>query len=176
MSATVLIFPGIGNSGPEHWQSLWEHSHPEFVRISHRDWDHPVCEEWVAVLESTVQRIGSPAVIVAHSLACLVVAHWAARVHAPIKAALLVAVPDPEGPNFPAEAIGFAPPPKQPFSFPSILVASTDDPYGSLAHARACATAWGSRLVEIGAARHINADSGLGEWPEGYGLLQQLCG
>ena len=176
MSSTVLTFPGIGNSGPEHWQSLWEHSHPGFVRVSQRDWDHPVCEEWVSVLESTVQRIGSPVVIVAHSLACLVVAHWAAKDHAPIKAALLVAVPDPEGPNFPAEAAGFVPVPKQPFSFPSILVASADDPYGSLAHARACAAGWGSRLVAVGAVGHINAGSGLGQWPEGYGLLQQLRG
>lgn|SRR5512139_3906184 len=175
MSTTVLTFPGIGNSGPQHWQSLWEQSNPEFVRISQRDWDNPVCEEWASVLESTVRRIGSPVVVVAHSLACLAVAHWAAKAHSPIKAALLVAVPNPDGRSFPAEAIGFAPLPKQRFSFPSIVVASTDDPYGSLAHAEACASAWGSRLVSIGAAGHINASSGLGQWLEGYALLQQLC-
>lgn len=176
MSATVLTFPGIGNSGPEHWQSLWEQSHPEFIRIAQRDWDSPACEEWVAVLESTVQRIGPQVVVVAHSLACLAVAHWAACAHAPIKAALLVAVPDPGRPDFPAEATGFAPLPKQRFSFPTIVVASTNDPYGSLAHAQTCAAAWGSRLVDIGAAGHINASSGLGQWPEGYALLRELCG
>lgn len=176
MSSTVLTFPGIGNSGPQHWQSLWEQSNPEFVRIVQRDWDNPVCEEWASVLENTVQRIGSQVVLVAHSLACLAVAHWAAKAHSPVKAALLVAVPNPEGPNFPAEAIGFAPLPQQHFSFPSIVVASTDDPYGSLAHTQACASEWGSRLVNIGAAGHINASSGLGQWPGGYALLQQLCG
>lgn len=176
MSSPVLTFPGIGNSGPQHWQSLWEQSNPDFVRISQRDWDNPVCEEWVSVLEKTVQPIGSSVVVVAHSLACLAVAHWAAKAHSPIKAALLVAVPNPEGQKFPAEAVGFAPLPLQPFSFPSIVVASANDPYGSLAHAQACASAWGSRLVNVGAVGHINASSGLGQWLEGYALLQQLCG
>lgn len=176
MQSTVLTFPGIGNSGPEHWQSLWEHSNPEFVRVSQRDWNNPVCDEWTSVLEHTVQRLGSSVVIVAHSLACLAVAHWAARPHSPIKAALLVAVPNPDGPRFPVEAVGFSPLPKQRFPFPSIVVASTDDPYGSLSHAAGCASAWGSRLVNIGTVGHINASSNLGRWPEGYGLLQQLCG
>lgn len=175
MSSTVLIFPGFGNSDSQHWQSLWEQSNPEFVRISQRDWDNPVCEEWVDVLENTIQRIGSPVIVVAHSAGCLTVAHWAAKTHSPIKAALLVAVPDPEAPHFPAEVMGFSPLPMQRFSFPSIVVASTDDPYGSLAHAQTCASAWGSRLVNIGAAGHINAGSGLGQWLEGYALLQQLC-
>ena len=176
MSSHILILPGIGNSGPEHWQSLWEQSNPDMVRISQRDWDNPVCEEWASVLESTVSRLGSSVVVVAHSLACLVVAHWAAAPHSPIKAALLVAVPNPDGASFPSEAAGFSPLPKQQFAFPSIVVASANDPYGSLSHAEACAAAWGSRFVNIGAAGHINASSGLGQWPEGYALLRQLCG
>lgn len=146
------------------------------MRVSQRDWNKPICNEWVAGLESTLRRIDAPVVIVAHSLACLAVAHWAHAPHSLIKAALLVAVPNPDGQNFPAEAVGFSPMPKQRFSFPSIVVASTDDPYGSLAHAQACAMAWGSRLVNIGGAGHINASSGLGHWPEGYALLQQLRG
>ena len=176
MSSTVLICPGIGNSGPQHWQSLWEQSNPAFIRISQGNWDTPVCEEWEASLERAVQQTGASVVVVAHSLACLTVAHWAAKRHSPITAALLVAVPDPDGPSFPVEAIGFSPVPKQEFSFPSIVVASTDDQYGSLAHAQACASAWGSRVVNIGAAGHINVRSGFGEWLEGYELLQQLCG
>jgi len=176
MSSTVLIFPGIGNSGPQHWQSLWEQSNPEFVRIAQRDWDNPVCEEWASVLESTVQRLGSSVVVVAHSLACLAVAHWAAKEHSTIKAALLVAVPNPQGPNFPTEAVGFFPLPQKRFPFPSIIVASTDDPYGSITYTQSCASAWGSRVVNIGAAGHINANSGIGQWSDGYALLQQLCG
>ncbi len=174
MPSTVLTLPGIGNSGPQHWQTLWEQSNPGFVRISQRDWDHPICAEWVSVLERTVKGIAAPVVVVAHSLGCLALAHWAAQPHAPIQAALLVAVPDPDGPNFPADAVGFSPLPRQKFSFPSIVVASTDDPYGSVAFAQARASVWGSRLVNIGAAGHVNADRGLGPWPEGFALLQRL--
>jgi serine hydrolase len=131
---SVLILPGIGNSGPQHWQSLWQQSNPEFVRVEQRDWDHPVCGEWVAALALAAKRAGAGAIVVAHSLACLVVAHWSAQQHAPIKAALLVAVPDPAGPDFPEVAIGFSVTPTQPFAFPSIVVASTDDPYGTVEH------------------------------------------
>lgn len=174
MSSPILIFPGIGNSGPQHWQTLWEQAHPDFVRIAQRDWDNPVCDEWGSELEDTVQRLGPSTIVVAHSLACLAVAHWAARPHSPIKAALLVAVPDSSGPNFPAEAQGFANTSARPFSFPSIVVVSEDDPYGSPEHSTKLARAWGSRVVHIGKHGHINASSGLGDWTEGFALLQQL--
>jgi hypothetical protein len=176
LSVSVLILPGIGNSGPQHWQSLWEQSHPGFERVQQRDWNKPVCEEWGESLEVAARRAGPGVVLVAHSLACLVVAHWAAQQHAPIKAALLVAVPDSAGPNFPKDAIGFSAMPAIPFSFPSIVVASTDDLYGSIEHASGLAEAWGSHWVNIGACGHINASSGLGAWPEGYALLTQLLG
>jgi len=84
-----------------------------------------------------------------------------------------VAVPDPAGPAFPAEAEGFAVT-RQPLPFPSIVVASRNDPYADIAWSRTCATAWGSELVDIGDAGHINAASGLGEWPQGLALLQRL--
>ena len=172
MKPPVLIFPGFGNSGPAHWQSLWQEAHPNFRRVAQRDWDHPVCSEWVATLEDSVRAAGPNCVIVAHSLACLAVAHWAAGQHAPVKAALLVALPDPAGPEFPVEAIGFGPVPAQRFTFPSTVVISTDDPYGSVAHSTALAQAWGSQLVDIGPCGHINADSGLGDWPQGLALIQ----
>lgn len=79
MSVSVLILPGIGNSGPQHWQTLWQNSHPDFVRVEQRDWDRPVCAEWVAALDAAVRAAGPQAVLVAHSLGCLAVAHWAAQ-------------------------------------------------------------------------------------------------
>jgi predicted alpha/beta hydrolase family esterase len=174
LPAKVLILPGIGNSGPQHWQSLWEQSHPEFVRVQQRDWDNPVCEEWVVAIEDAVKQAGADVVLVAHSLACLAVAHWTATAHSPIKAALLVAVPNAKGNSFPVEAQGFAETPLRPFSFESVIVASDDDPYSSPAHCDQMATAWGSRVVRIGSCGHINASSGLGVWPDGYALLEQL--
>jgi len=146
------------------------------VRVQQRDWDNPVCEEWSAAIEDAVKPAGPDVVLVAHSLACLVVAHWAAKQHAPIKAALLVAVPNSKGPNFPAEALGFSETPTRPFSFQSAVVVSGNDPYGSPDHSEQLAAAWGSHVVHIGSCGHINADSGLGAWPEGYELLKQLRG
>jgi predicted alpha/beta hydrolase family esterase len=175
VSTSVIIFPGIGNSGPQHWQTYWEQANPDFARVQQRDWDNPNCEEWAAALETAVKRAGSERlVVVAHSLACLVVAHWAARPHTPIKAALLVAVPNPNGPNFPKEAIGFSVTPEQKFSFPSMVVASSNDPYGTLEHTAHLASAWGSEFVNIGDHGHINASSGLGAWDKGYEYLTQL--
>jgi predicted alpha/beta hydrolase family esterase len=144
------------------------------VRVQQRDWDNPVCEEWVAVNEEAVKRAGHNVALVAHSLACLAVAHWAAKPHSPIKAALLVAVPDSKGPNFPPEARGFSETPTQRFPFRSTVVVSDNDPYGSPEHSAQIAAAWGSRVVHIGNRGHINANSGLGAWPEGYELLNQL--
>lgn len=174
MRTPVLILPGIGNSGPLHWQSLWENAHPEFSRVQQRDWDKPVCEEWVATLEAAVKQAGPRVVLVAHSLGCLTIAHWASGPHSPIAAALLVAVPDRNGPNWPNDITGYSLTPTQPLSFRSTVVISTDDPYGSAEHAEYLAHAWGSRIVHIGDRGHINADSGLGEWSEGYALLEQL--
>ncbi|MBU2816257.1 serine hydrolase family protein, partial [Acidithiobacillus ferrooxidans] len=107
MSTRALILPGIGNSSSEHWQSLWERANSSFLRVEQRDWERPVCEEWVNVLEDAVRQTGNHStkvVLVAHSLGCLLVAQWASRTKLSIKGALLVAPPDPFGPNFPKKA------------------------------------------------------------------------
>jgi hypothetical protein len=175
MNTTALMLPGIGNSGPDHWQSLWEITNTSFVRIRHRDWDHPVCNEWMETLENTLAPDGAHVVLVAHSLACALVAHWAGTTKLKIKGALLVAPPNPDGFNFPKEAVGFSPLPMKSFAFPSIVVASANDPYGSLEFARSVASAWGSRFINIGSAGHINSNSGLGEWNDGFSLFKELA-
>ena len=125
-------------------------------------------------MKEAVKRAGPKVVLVAHSLACLAVAHWVAGPHSPVKAALLVAVPNSKRSTFPKEAVGFADTPTVPFSFRSTVVVSDDDPFGSAENAERLAAAWGSRVVRIGPHGHINADSGLGDWPEGYALLKPL--
>lgn len=171
----TLILPGIGNSGPDHWQSIWQNMYPGFTRVPQRDWAHPVCDEWVVSLENTVQHLGRHVVLVAHSLGCALLAHWAATTQCEIKAALIVAPPDPTGPSFPSQAIGFSPLPMQIFPFPSILVASSNDPYGDIHFARSAASAWGSHFINVGPLGHINAKSGLGGWQEGFALYKELA-
>ena len=73
----VLVLSGIGNSGPQHWQSLWQRRHPQWQRVNLGNWDSPVCEDWVRALDVAVEACLSPPVLVAHSLGCLLVAHWA---------------------------------------------------------------------------------------------------
>lgn len=172
----VLVLPGHGNSGPQHWQTLWELRHSDWQRVNLNNWDSPVCEEWVRALEVAVEACPSPPLLVAHSLACLLVAHWAHRSAIVPKGAFLVAVPDPQSASFPPTAHGFVPVPMVSFAFRSLVVASANDPFGSPAHAKHCAMAWGSTFVDIGQAGHINPESGYGEWKEGYALFQKLAG
>ncbi|MEP6936098.1 MAG: alpha/beta hydrolase [Nitrospirota bacterium] len=172
----VLVLPGHANSGPQHWQSRWELRHFEWQRVQLGNWDDPVCDEWVRVLDAAVQACSSPPILVAHSLACLLVAHWAHRSSLCLKGAFLAAVPDPLSACFPATARGFVPVPMTPFAFRSLVIASANDPFGSLTHATQCAATWGSTFIDIGQAGHINADSGHGEWSEGYALLQRIMG
>ncbi|AUN29581.1 RBBP9/YdeN family alpha/beta hydrolase [Niveispirillum cyanobacteriorum] len=168
----LAIIPGIGNSGEAHWQTHWENSVPGTRRLSVTDWNHPDLDDWIAGLDRLVAGFEGTPLLVAHSLGCLLVAHWAGR--APVSGALLVAAPDANGPAFPAEAAVFGPVPRRPLPFPAIIVASSNDPYGSIDHATELATAWGAELILAGAAGHINGASGLGEWPWGFKVLQRL--
>lgn len=174
MSAYVVL-PGIGGSGPAHWQTLWEQADPNMRRFAPADWDAPDLEDWIAALDLAVAQAPEPPVLVAHSLACLLVAHWSARSTLPVSGALLVAPPDPAGSAFPEEARGFGYPPESPMRFPSLLIASTNDPYGPLDYARLRAGQWGSRFVEAGALGHINGASGLGDWTWGRAQLDEFA-
>ena len=165
----VLLIPGIYNSGPQHWQSLWQTRHAGVARVQQADWDLPDCDTWVRTLDDTIAASPQPPILVAHSLGCLVAVHWAARHHRPVHALLLVAVPDPDGPNFPADATGFAPlPPTLPVLPRRVLMSSTSDPYSTPAFSAQRAHAWSAEHVVLGALGHVNADSGLGDWPQGW--------
>lgn len=176
MNATpILILPGYGDSGPEHWQSHWERADPACRRVVQDDWLMPRLDDWLAVLDGQVRACASPPVLAAHSLACALVAQWAKSSSAPVKGALLVAPADIDSPaHTPDEVRGFGPMPLARLPFPSIVVASSDDPFVTPARAAAFARAWGSRLVTLEGAVHINADAGYGPWPEGKQLLSEL--
>lgn len=129
----------------------------------------------MSAIDLQVSELGSETLVVAHSLGCLALVHWATYSSQQIRGALLVAPPDPESPVYPASAsIGFTPLPMQKLPFRSTVVSSTDDPYGTALYARACAQAWGSLYVEAGPCGHLNSESGLGDWAEGYRLLERL--
>jgi predicted alpha/beta hydrolase family esterase len=169
-----LIVPGWAGSGPEHWQSLWLAELPGATRVEMPDWLRPTRRAWVAALDDAVASSPEPAVLIAHSLGCLAVAHWAAGADRAVRAALLVAPADVERRGCPAALSDFAPVPCRPLGFASTVVASDDDPYVSLERAATFARMWGSGLVPIARGGHLNAASGLGAWPRGRAHLGEL--
>mgnify|MGYP005757007333 CR=1 FL=1 len=174
--STVILVPGLGDSGPQHWQSLWQQQYPDFVRVQQRDWETPERQEWVDTLQDAVSRHKpEQVVLVAHSLACIAVAFWAQQYNTKIRGALLVAPADTEAATFPENVNGFAPIPLDKLPFKSIVVSSSNDEYISGSRAQQLASAWGSRYVNIGMAGHINTASGYGRWDEGLELLKGLC-
>jgi uncharacterized protein len=194
---TYLILPGWQNSGPRHWQSLWE-AQLSAQRVMQHDWMQPLRGDWITRLEdhllsidehsaqntcrrtaeSAMKNEGKDIVFVAHSLGCHLVAAWAAlskQTHR-IRGAMLVAPPDGLREQFPQELKSWRPPVLQKLPFPSICVISSNDPFCERQPGKELAAVWGSELVELGDKGHINADSGLGDWPQGRELLTRLVG
>jgi predicted alpha/beta hydrolase family esterase len=172
----VLVLPGWQGSGPGHWQSRWERTHG-YTRVEQHDWERPLRGDWTARLEEVLLDLpGAPVVLAAHSLGCLLVAAWAAhsRHTARVAGALLVAPPDVSTPALQPALASWASVPLQRLPFPSVLVASQDDPFCSLPRSGELAQAWGADWVNAGCAGHLNADSGLGDWPEGHAHLLTL--
>lgn len=174
-SENIFILPGWQNSGPQHWQSLWQ-TRFGYTRVEQHDWMRPLRGDWIARLEDVVLWSAGPVVLVAHSLGCQLVAAWAAissNTHR-IRGALLVAPGDPECDALRATMWSWSPLVLQRLPFPATLVASTNDLYCSFERAGVFASAWGADRINLGAIGHINADSGLGDWSYGQALLQAL--
>lgn len=170
----VLILPGLYDSGPDHWQSYWERTLPDFARVNQRDWETPDREEWVATLEHAVAEHGPDVVLVGHSTGCALIAFWSASTARTVRGALMVGPSDTEAATYPKGPTGWRPMPTGRLPFPSIVVASTDDEYVTIERAKSFADAWGSMFVNVGPAGHINSASGLGDWPLGRELLAEL--
>ena len=171
----ILMVPGLGGSGPEHWQSLWQRDLESCTRVEQRDWDYPEREGWIAALDRAVAAADQPPILIAHSLSCALVVHWAMETRRRIHGALLVAPADVDSDaHTPTEAHVFRPMPIARLPFLSIVVSSSDDPFVTAERAAKFASAWGSHLVDIGPAGHINSATGYGPWPQGRDLLEAL--
>lgn len=173
---SILLLPGLGDSGPAHWHTHWEATFG-YERVIQEDWDTPRLDDWMACLHERIVADQHPKVLIAHSLACCLVAHWSrAHDNNMVAGALLVAPSDVEGPNYPTGTVGFAPMPLHRLRFPSIVAASSNDPYISVERARQFAQAWGADYRLLGEREHIGSAAGLGPWSEGHDLLMELCG
>ena len=174
----VLTVPGLNGSGPSHWQTLWEQSRPDTARIELGLWSQPRRNAWVTKIDQAIRGATPPVVLAAHSLGCLAVAWWAELSGQPwgwpVAGGLLVAPADVNARPLVAELADFAPAPARPLPFPSIVVASDDDPWITPQAAQSLASGWGSHFVSAGPVGHINAASGLGWWEEGQELLDRV--
>lgn len=183
MRHTTLIVPGFHGSGPEHWQSWLEAEEPGARRVGGIDWETPILARWAGEVRRAIDDAPSAVWLVAHSFGCLAGVVAAADRLEKVAGALLVAPADPQRftpfglrhEDLPAEADSLASwLPREPLGFPSIVVASSNDPWVKLLVAAYWADRWGSRLLNIGPAGHINAEAGFGPWPEGLRLLRTM--
>jgi predicted alpha/beta hydrolase family esterase len=173
--AEILIVPGYTNSGPEHWQSRWQSRLGSARRVDQAEWSKPVREDWVQRVVEEVAAATKPVVLVAHSLGVAAVIHAAPHLGNKVAGAFLVAPPDVANKAIrPKHLMTFGPYPREPLTFPSLVVASRNDPFGSYEHADDIAAAWGALLLDAGEAGHINTESGHGPWPEGTIVFAQF--
>ena len=173
-----LILPGWQGSGPEHWQTHWQQLLPNTKRVEQKNWQYPQRNDWVAELENSIAAEPTPVVLIAHSLGCITVAHWAASatpaLHARVRGALLVAPADVERDNCAIALRNFAPIPLQHLGFSSVLVGSNNDHAASQHRTVTLGNSWGSQTVILDQAGHINTASGYTRWEDGFMYLYQL--
>ena len=115
---TILTVPGLGGSGPSHWQSLWESARPDTVRVELGMWNTPHRNAWVTKLDQAISAAQAPVILAAHSLGCLAVAWWAELTRQPygwpVAGALLVAPADVDRPDAQDDLKAFRPSPTAP--------------------------------------------------------------
>ena len=172
-----VFLAGIGNSEPDHWQSIWFRALGGRW-VEHADWNAPDAARWVADLDRELRGLRGPKLLIAHSLGCLLAVEWATRSRddaAEVIGSFLVAPPDVAAPSFPSAAVGFQPAASGKPPLPALVVASADDPYGSFASACAAAAAWGAPIESAGACGHINLASNIGAWEDGRARFDRFA-
>lgn len=172
---TILLLPGWQNSDPPHWQSRWEAVHGD-RRVEQHEWMRPLRGDWSARLEEEVLAAPGSVALVAHSLGCILVAAWAAHSHNThkVQAAFLVAPGDLERDDLRQMIPGWAPIMRERLPFRALMIAANNDPYCSAERSREMARDWGARYHDAGPGGHLNGETGLGDWPEGRQLLNEL--
>ena len=177
-SIRYLIVPGWQGSPDDHWQSHWHQSLPNSARVEQADWLTPRREDWVAALEQAIAVDESPVILIAHSLGCITVAHWAAQASPAllrrVRGALLVAPADVERPACAPALRNFAPIPQDLLPFPSQVVSSDNDSAVSAPRALELARQWGAEAGILSGAGHINVKSGHRRWEQGFAYLYRL--
>jgi predicted alpha/beta hydrolase family esterase len=168
----LLSLPGRNNSGPQHWQSLWQQRRTDARRLEPASWNAPELDDWMAALDRAVEACAAPPLLVAHSMGCLLSVCWATR-HRPdlsIAGTFLVAPPNFKRKEFSAPS--FTQVSESRLPYPALVVASTNDPYCPIEVAAGLANSWEAGFVSVGPRGHIATEPGNGDWEEGWRLLE----
>ncbi len=171
----ILILPGLGGIKPGHWQTRWAEKMRTAAIVEQAEWWEPDAEDWIDTIVKAAELATQPVVFVAHSTSVTALVHAAPRLPDHVRGAFLVAPTDVElSPAAPEAIHVFRPIPRDPLPFPSMVVASNNDPYVTLERAVEFANCWGSDFHQAGEAGHINVESGHGPWPEGLLMFTRL--
>ena len=165
----LLVVPGLRDSSAAHWQTWLQLRFPGSVRVSQRHWSRPDLDTWAARIGETLDAAGpGPWVAAAHGFGCLALMRHLQLRASPVRFALLVAPDDPARHGVTSRLPMGAP------LLPSTLFASEDDPGMPIEEAREWARRWGSWLVNLGAAGHVDAAAGYGPFPEAAALVERV--
>ena len=164
----LVLVPGLYDSSEEHWQSCWQRRFPAWRRVRQRYWNQPDIDLWIDAIKRSLSECRRPAILIGHSMGALACCALLAESRSDVAAAMLVAPAEPARFEL-DERI-----PEHRLSVPSLVVASHDDPLMRLDRAAFWADCWGSQLLDLGEAGHINAESGFGPWPYGLTMLARF--
>ena len=161
LRSRLVIVPGLHGSGAGHWQD-WLHGQIDgAVRVEQDFWSVPDIDRWADRIAETISALGGgPHVVVAHSFGCLASLHAAARYPGVGIARMLLVAPAEPMRFGVADMLA-----QMPVRMPTCVVASNDDPWMTAMRAQAWARLWGSDLINLGNAGHVNVDSGYGPFP-----------
>ncbi len=180
----ILLVPGIGGAGQGHWQARIAAKLSTARIVDQPDWQMTRLGDAVGEIARAVADATRPVVFVAHSSGSSLVAHAVPSlvqlgIADRVRGAFLVTPPSIRTlTDWHDAEPAFAAIPRDPLPFPSLLIASSNDPHATMEEQADLALAWGALLVEAGEQGHIDEASGHGPWPEGLmrfaGFLSKL--
>jgi predicted alpha/beta hydrolase family esterase len=179
---TTLIIPGFQGSEDAHWQTWFQSKIKNSQRV-HQNWDEPILAYWAENVRNSIDKCNGKVWIIAHSFGCLAAILAGIDRYKNIAGAMLVAPADPErftlgGVLEESELDGSESIrsliPTHPLPFPTLVIASDDDPWMQASKVQLWSDIWNSEFISLPSAGHINTASGFGPWDAGLTLFNNF--
>lgn len=161
-----------------YWQRHWIEGRIDCRAVDLGNARQPDRNSCVMRLDHALRRVGAPVILVGHGVGALTIAAWtglmSSESESAVAGALLIAPCDPMAEGADPRLQCFAPLPTTIFTFPTLVVASDDDPAISAERAFSLARQWGAGFARFGECGHFMPSDGLGWWDEGEELLDRF--